>query len=420
MKLQIHTTLQPRSAIGHLSIRMAEELAKVHDVAIIAPAVDQPASTPLPVFHRALDHTWQPIYLIGGHHWFTKSMAAARRRPGLAIIHDATLLDLAVHYFGQRSLGEYLTASRGFAKDFLAQASIDPERFMLAREQAPCTELVASPSHAVVTHSQWAADRIAPYCLGPTKVLRLPAVLSDGPSSVPAGVAQLRAQCDRVVVSVGHANPNRCLADLIAALGSLAATRQSRIGLIVAGPIEGDFGDKLQELADASSVSLLCTGRLSDRDLRGVLESSDACAALRRPVLEAASASVLDQMSSGKPVVVFRSGHYAELPEDAVCFADDPHGSAAEVETDLVRALHTALFTEQGALIGAAGQQYVSTVHTDANYARGVVDALTAASGAVPAFTMMDQLHAQLARLGVGARADLRSVLLSRAAELFS
>lgn len=418
MKLQIHTTLQPRSAIGHLSIRMAEELAKVHDVAIVAPAVDQPASTSLPVFHRALDHTWQPVYLIGGHQWFTKSMAAARRRPGLAIIHDATLLDLAVHFFGEKSLGEYLTASRGFAKDFLAQASIDPERFMLAREQAPCTELVASPSFAVITHSQWAADRIAPHCLGPTKVLPLPAVLAEGPSSVPAGVARLREQCDRVVVSVGHANPNRCLADLIAALGSLASATQTRIGLIVAGPIEGDFGDKLQELADASSVSLLCTGRLSDRDLRGVLESSDACAALRRPVLEAASASVLDQMSSGKPVVVFRSGHYAELPEDTVCFADDPQ-CTADVVANLDRALRTALFTEQGPLIGAAGQHYVRTVHTDANYAQGVVDALTAASAAVPAFTMMDQLHAQLARLGVGARADLRSVLLGSAAELF-
>ena len=52
--------------------------------------------------------------------------------------------------------------------------------------------------------------------------------------------------------------------------------------------------------------------------LQEVLARADVAVALRDPVLEGQSASVLTQLLSGTPVVVYDHAHYSELPDDAV------------------------------------------------------------------------------------------------------
>jgi glycosyltransferase involved in cell wall biosynthesis len=59
-------------------------------------------------------------------------------------------------------------------------------------------------------------------------------------------------------------------------------------------------------------------GELDDATLVRELERADVLACLRNPVLEGASASAIEGMKSGRPVIVANAGFYADLPSNMV------------------------------------------------------------------------------------------------------
>jgi glycosyltransferase involved in cell wall biosynthesis len=59
-------------------------------------------------------------------------------------------------------------------------------------------------------------------------------------------------------------------------------------------------------------------GEVDDDALVSELETADILSCLRKPVLEGASASAIEGMKSGRPIIVSDAGFYADLPDNLV------------------------------------------------------------------------------------------------------
>ena len=72
----------------------------------------------------------------------------------------------------------------------------------------------------------------------------------------------------------------------------------------------------LSKLAGFDQLDIL--GEVDDATLVSELERADVLSCLRNPVLEGASASAIEGMKSGRPIIVADAGFYADLPDDLV------------------------------------------------------------------------------------------------------
>jgi hypothetical protein len=140
------------------------------------------------------------------------------------------------------------------------------------------------------------------------------------------------------------------------------------------------------------------TGRVDDGQLAAVLQRADVCAALRAPVLEAKSASLLTQMRAGKPVLVLDHAHYAELPDDVVVKVPMP-GSAGDVGAALRSVLDES---DHAAGIGARARAYVEDHHTAAAYADAIAAAAERALATRPRVQTARDLGDRAERAGLG------------------
>jgi len=139
------------------------------------------------------------------------------------------------------------------------------------------------------------------------------------------------------------------------------------------------------------------TGRVTDGLLQEILSRAEISAALRDPVLEGQSASVLTQLLSGTPVIVYDHAHYAELPDDVVLKVP------LESKVAGVRAaLHRMVADDiERARRGARGRDYVLNSRSGAAYATALLAAGDRALSALPRAHMTADLGERLRRLGL-------------------
>ena len=118
-----------------------------------------------------------------------------------------------------------------------------------------------------------------------------------------------------LLVTIGAVNANRRVDLLIDAVAADPVLARS-VNLWAVGPAERAAAAELTGRAEAAGLGgrFKVVGQVSDAALDAVLERADICAALRDPVLEGQSASVLTQMLSSTPVIVYDHAHYAEPP----------------------------------------------------------------------------------------------------------
>ena len=88
----------------------------------------------------------------------------------------------------------------------------------------------------------------------------------------------------------------------------------------VLGSVSDAYRRELQAAARVKSFepNMRFLGEVPDRLLSAYLSAADICVNLRFPVTEGASASVIEEMMFGKPVIVNDTGFFSELPDDCV------------------------------------------------------------------------------------------------------
>lgn len=247
----------------------------------------------------------------GGVHWLD-------RQSGLVCLHDFFLGHL-FHGWAQERLHQANSVLNAWYGEeapgrFFGQST--SESFIEnTANSMPMTEWICSQAYAVITHSQWGADRVLKSCPGPVRVVPLAYDTGNSQSESAARAFTPTTPTTLNLLTIGHINPNKRVESVIKAIGSSQSLRE-QIHYRLVGAIQPDVAKALGILATQLGVKLTISGEVDDIELNDAIRNSDVICCLRWPALEAASASAIEAMLHAKAVIVTDTGFYQEIPDD--------------------------------------------------------------------------------------------------------
>ena len=296
--------------------------------------------------------------------------------PGVLVVHDLIMQ----HYFAwelferlrrrdlyARLIGEYYGAA-GLEMVGRSQVCCDTAARVYAPwdtqhvARMPLIEPFAHAAAAVVVHSQFAADAVRPMTDAPLLRLALPwdqkGFEPDEHLEQWAASTQAAKTCR--VVCFGHIARNKNLDQVVQAFGASRVLR-GRARLAIVGYM-GDRGYAEQLRAQVADFGLGQVVSFAfdapDDVLARFKHEADIFANLRFPNTEGASGSMVEQLNSGRPVVIYPTGSYAEIPDGAAIRVerhDGVHGLVTALEAAV---LDPALRVR----VGVEGRRHVRQV----------------------------------------------------------
>lgn len=341
-------------------------------------------------------HADSLIYTIGDNYTYHRGcLEWLTRAPGLVCLHDFFLGNL-FYGWAQDHMAEALTTLRAWYGDQQATAYFGhsaTEKFIeVTKDVAPMTEWIGSMAYGVITHSSWGIQRVLDSCAGPVRIVPL---AYDAPASalVGKGLIKRASMVGFNVLTIGHVNPNKRAESVIRAIGNSALLRGNATYRLV-GLIQPDMSARLASLAESLRVNLVMSGEVCSDTLSHSIGEADVICCLRWPSLEAASASAIEAMLYGKPVVVTDTGFYSELPDTCV--------RKIQIQNeipDLQQALEHLCQNEGERLaLGAKAAEWAAANFSAENYANQLIYASLAVQRAVPMLKATQSLAGTLWR----------------------
>ena len=414
MRIAWASPIDVRSAIGRVSADVTRALiARGHEVRIIATEVEVSSGTRHATPAEVVPwRDFQPHWLkgeydvlvanIGDHFGFHGGVFPFFGQiPTLGVFHDFYLYDL----FNGWLLDEQLSGdARGRLHDAEVAAVYGPQVVptgLAARSgqigyaeiaaALPMTEWMARRCEGAVAHSEFYLERLNQGCPGPVRQAYMP-VSGRG---VPA--LALRAQRRVALLTVGVMNPNKCVDQMLHAIGQSDALKQ-QVAYRLVGPIHGSEADRLRALASQLGYDqLTIVGAVDEETLAAELAASDVISCLRKPILEGASGSAIEALMAGRPTIVADAGFYRELPDEWVFKV------GAEVEPDQLRVRLEQLVGDEALRIraGAGARAWAEQRFNLDDYAETLERAMTETIQASAVLAVSRRIGSDLAQLGL-------------------
>ena len=117
------------------------------------------------------------------------------------------------------------------------------------------------------------------------------------------------------LLTFGRVNANKCYEEVIRSI-ALNDHLKANCSYIIAGSYEASYGTHIKQLARDLGVTAQLLGEVSDDELARLMAEADIICCLRKPILEGGSASAIEALHSGNPVIVADAGFYHELPDE--------------------------------------------------------------------------------------------------------
>ncbi len=412
MKIGWFSPFNVKSAIGRYSASVVKELSeRGHDVHVFRTELFEarnyaPLDCGVPtlfadeVTPEYLREEFDVVfYNIGDHYLYHGAVLRFMdSAPGIGVFHDFYLYDLFLGWlhFERPSV----EAHDEIVSEFYGQASCESAwRFRRgevgldsAAAHHPMTEWIASRCIGALAHADFYASRLRASCCGPVRsrhlTYRLTHVCKDQPGRS-AGVT---------ILTVGHVNSNKCVDKVIAAFGASPALRALARYKVV-GAVDPLYRAHLEAYADSLGVRdrVEFTGEVDRADLEDALDDADIICCLRQPVLEGASASAIEGMLMGRPVIVVDDGFYSELP-DGLVVKLNPRVEVSELIEKLVSLVCDPIRrVELGNLARGWAVQHFSVQ----NYCDAALAVAQDVISMLPVLRVSDQVAWRLAHMGI-------------------
>lgn len=248
-----------------------------------------------------------------------------QQRSGIEVIHDAYLINLYNGYFHLKKDKEEAKRIFGKDKDRIVSniTSLSKEQLELLVDNIN-DELNSKVTHnalAVVVHSHNHERIIRKSYDGLIQVIPLLyECASETTGKKPVDYKHLK------VLTVGNVIPTKCIAQVIAAIG--IADENEVIEYNICGSDSNkQYIGSLKRLIDYIGLNkqIHILGKMSDDQLNELMLEADVVVNLRQPILEGASASLIESMHYGNATIVCDDGVYGEAPDDAVIKIQTKH-----------------------------------------------------------------------------------------------
>ncbi len=396
LRLDYVSPLPPaRTGIADYSADLLPHLAPRCELRLVAlpghPVAPELAACWPTVGPSALGGERLPLYQMGNNELHRPVWEAARRVPGVLVLHDLVLH----HFLVGRTLGEgdFAGYRQQLASDhgWVGELAAAPARWgfvdTVVQFALPARRGLLRAQRGVLVHGEWAAEELR----GEDPDLRVRRVPMAVPLPPPADAAHGAALRRRlgipegapVLGSFGFQTPMKRTR---VALRALARPELAGTHLLVAGEVSPhvDLVGLARELGVAARVHLL--GYVAFGELEAAIAASDLCLNLRYPTAGETSASLLRILAVGRPTVVEAYAQFRDLPDAAVvkvplAVGEDPGDEAAALAVRLA-----ALLAAPAALarLGEAARAHVAHEHDPDRAAAAVVAACEDLAAAPP------------------------------------
>jgi glycosyltransferase involved in cell wall biosynthesis len=272
--------------------------------------------------------------------------AALRRIPGIAVLHD-----FSYHHFFAHKCFEELHAPPAYARfmrEYYGSAGFNMalRSGVITRDatlyapwdgenvsEYPLMQPLAALASAVVVHSRFMEEHVAKFFKGPILRLFLPSDQKARPNA--ADLARWRTETagrDRCqFTSFGHIGRSKCIDVVIQAIASSPVLR-ARSQFVIAGhPGDREYVREIESMVAKLGLSrqVIFEYSVTNERLLAIKNDTDIFLNLRFPNTEGASGSLVEMMNAGRPVIAYRSGCYADTPQDAAVLIEKADGVEA-------------------------------------------------------------------------------------------
>ena len=428
MKIGWFTPFSERSAIGRFSRDVAVVLAKSSELEVCCfdSGPTHKTEVPLKRFESAarvtpadLDKYDVVFYNFGNHFPFHGDIyLLSQRRPGIAILHDFVMHHFFAEYHlqHQKNPAAYVeTMARVYGQDGekTARQSVSGAPRVWETDSVvsfPLFEPVLSGSLGAIVHSELMLEEVASAFTGPVR--RIPLAYSVDTTQEVLTRAALGVSPRRALfVTIGHVNPNKKIMAVLEALRRIPSAKE-RLEYVIVGACAPAYRKQLEAaIVDFGLTDVVrLTGEVPDRMLRSYLANADVCINLRFPAMEGASASAIEEMLYGKPLIVTNVGFYRELPDTGVVKIEP--GAESQLTQVLERLLLNPAERES---MGRASRDYAERQFRADSYAAAAIEFVGEVRRARPLLDLADHIGAECRRMGL---TEAMPVLDSIAGEL--
>jgi glycosyltransferase involved in cell wall biosynthesis len=419
LRLVLVTPWNNHSAIAGVNLLVAKALLKRGaEVTIVRSetgthaksqdlSVDLPILWPKDLLLLRPGHDYDVIFYAVGDNWTFHGGAInlIAHRPGIVLLHDASLRNLAAgweHDVGRACYQELLRT--------LSRSNLPSVGVSAMPESESMVEWPMAMATGGVVHAKHYLDLAQAACPGP--VVELPLPVGDMAVATP----RKRQPGDPIdIVTIGNANSNKLPEDAIQAIGSSDRLR-THCHYRLLGPIDNETRSRLEALASRLGVKVQMTGWLEEDHLLREIGVSDGILCLRYPILEGASMSAIVGLLSARPTVVCNAGFYSEIPDDLVIKLSARPGTAG-----IVGALETILDEpDRMAAMAARARVHALETFTASRYVDGLLKLIERAIDVGFTVSEARSMHTETRAWGLDGSDPVFNRLSHISADLFS
>lgn len=276
------------------------------------------------------------VYNIGNNqenHFYINRLAL--RYPGIVVVHDLVMqhymaweifegckdptiyADLVANYYGPAGL-DVLENSRICSREENPRYAPWDSSHVLGM---PLIEPFVATAAAVIVHSDFAEQETRPHTRAPMLRLGLPWDQKQSLTEDQVALWETRTMAGGPVrfVSFGHINRAKCLDLCIRAFDHEPSLRRGATLLIAGYPRDREYTQELLDLVEHLKLGDVVRFEfsVSTERLQEIKLDADVFLNIRSPNTESASGSLIEQLNTGKPIVIYDSGCYAEVPDHA-------------------------------------------------------------------------------------------------------
>jgi glycosyltransferase involved in cell wall biosynthesis len=323
------------------------------------------------------------------------------RVPGIVVLHDRTY----VHGY-EAYTRQFLARPRRF--EYLAEKYYGAAGVAFVRRfrnsQAGQDDIIRFPFLEPLLEGALAAVvHFGEFGEAVRSLVKIPVLSSSRPSYHRLAATDSRLAPERtdnrfLLAYVGHVSPYRCLPTLFAVLHDrpdlLATTRVSILGKVD----DVAFAERLRQNAAELGIqdAIRWHFNASEEAKHELLSSADAAFNCRSLNSEGMSASLLEEMAYGLPVIVNAGGFAREAPDDSVCFVDTD-----DMRPGIENALETLLrHPSERRRIGERAAAWAATAGSTESYAENIVRLARETRGARAAKTILGRIRTTFEEMG--------------------
>lgn len=375
MKIAWLTPFTQKSAIGHYSKIVVEELAYDHDMVIwIDKSTKNLITTYVPV------HLFDPydskttaelqrydyvVYNMGDHPaYHTGIYEMLVRYPGIVILHDQLLYDFFKGYSHIHK--EKKDLFKSIIKLYYPHLSGRENKFdaLAIDGKLPLFQPALISAQGIIVHSQSTLDAVQSYYPGPVYQLPLPYYAKSHQVSSRSKTRKINKRIHLLTIGINHLKKIHIILEVIGKNDEI----RKNIHYAIVGHFErrDPYCQLLLNIVKKYRLENVVTfyGYLSNNDFQHYLKKTDICLNLRTSMC-GGSWSILDEFNAEKAVIVSDSGFFSDIPNSAVLKIPIDSREKLSLNNALVKLIYDR---DLRIKMGIQAKKYALTTYTTKRY----------------------------------------------------